>query len=63
MTGAGKIRKNKQMADKLRKWKYYHCHMVSHIAQMAERFCLPTTINSRVNTDNWSLMLCSCKLQ
>ena len=29
------------MADKLRKWKYYHCHMVSHIAQMAERFCLP----------------------
>ena len=49
------------MADKLRKWKYYHCHMVSHIAQMAERFCLPTTINSRVNADNWSLMLCSCQ--
>ena len=41
MTGTGEIRKNKQMADKLRKWKYYHCHMVSHIAQMAERFCLP----------------------
>ena len=30
-------------------------------AQMAERFCLPTTINSRVNSDNWSLMLCSCQ--
>ena len=39
------------MADKLRKQKYHHCHLVSHIAQVAERFLFTftTTVEPRYN--------------